>query len=52
MGALTRSHLHMVTRKDGRVDAVGLARLQHVMGPGHLRLLSVSHPGGRHPLML
>ncbi len=51
-GSADALHLPMVTRKDGRVDAVGLARLQHVMGPGHLRLLSVSYPGGRHPLML
>src|SRR6266699_6802920 len=51
-GSADALHLPMVTRKDGRVDAVGLARLQHVMGPGHLRMLSVLYPGGRHPMML
>jgi hypothetical protein len=51
-GSADALHLHRVTWKDGRVDSVGLARLQHVMGLGRLRLLSVWYPGGKHPLML
>src|SRR5262245_28632021 len=51
-GSADALQLHMVTCKDGRVDFVGLVRLRHVMGLGHLWLLSVWYPGGRHPLLL
>jgi hypothetical protein len=34
-GSADALQLHMVTRKDGRVNSVGLARLRHVMGLGH-----------------
>src|SRR6266581_2578567 len=48
-GSADTLQLHMSIRNDGRGDSVGLARPQHVMGPGHLWLLSVWYPGGRHP---
>jgi hypothetical protein len=34
-GSAVALRLHMITRKDGRVNSVGLARLRHVMGLGH-----------------
>jgi hypothetical protein len=51
-GSAVALQLHRITRKDGRVDSVGLARLRHLMGLGHWWLLSVWYPGRRHPLRL